>query len=211
MKNDRMEERLPTKEGFLSTGKITSKGNNINERKAKRRSVENSKIESNRNFVFINILDLIYPNLSISYELINRTGELGFKIPLSIGLVSDYDYKNSIIRNKVVSAGLGINLYYIRRSRIRCYIGPFFEFVVFKYGNYYGDDAIYSTDYEPITGYYYAIKINNGILFKILKNLYLSHELGLGMKNDITNYYNYYIYNRTKFIATPEINIILRF
>ena len=38
MKNDRMEERLPTKEGFLSTGKITSKGNNINERKAKRRT-----------------------------------------------------------------------------------------------------------------------------------------------------------------------------
>ena len=155
-----------------------------------------------KNIISINLFDVIYTHLTISYEYLLKSGRIGIKIPLSISH-SKASYSNysryNFNQKTIYSAGVDLNFYPNGQKRkINYYLGPAFHYGVF---NYYS--SIYITP-QILNGDCFALLFNNGIRFRPAPGINISFELGLGYREDrTTNYKNYIIYPCT----SEEFNI----
>jgi len=125
----------------------------------------------NRNLLTYHLADLIVNNFTLSYERINKSGKIGFEIPISFG----YGHYANIddMYNKFYT-GLSVNFYPTGQGKWRFITGPGMRIGVGKwdYYNYYYEDG-YSSTYDEKTGYF-KLLVNNGVIFTPIKSLSFS-------------------------------------
>lgn len=148
---------------------------------------ENTVIESfGRNFISINIADILFNSLTISYERTLKSGDYSFKFPLSIGLKSniinpDYDDNGYYNKHKTFSIGLDFYFYPKGQSKPRFFFGPSLEYGQFNYLDYVYKPS--GNPYQKEKGSFYAIIFENGFLFQPSEHFNITIHFGAGWTN----------------------------
>lgn len=162
-----------------------------------------------RHMVSWEFMDLMLVNISISYEYFVKSGKLGVRVPLSIGLdESAYTYGNmpEVIgtRGRIFASGVDLNYYPTGQGKFKYFIGPSLGFGLNRHEtDYYADypyeepyyDPVDSTYIYPEYDYYYergqaqrfSLHINNGWIAQPTKNFSIIGSMGLGV---ITRFLN---------------------
>ena len=124
----------------------------------------------NRNLITYHLADLIVNNFVISYERINKSGKVGFEIPISFGYSH---YANFEDMYNQFYTGLSINFYPTGQGKWRFITGPAMRIGVGRWDyydyNYEGDYV----NYDEKTGYF-KLLVNNGVIFTPIKSLSFS-------------------------------------
>ena len=180
---------------------------NLSEDRSADKTMKEKELELNnlkKNSIGMNMFEILLTNITLFYEKKLPSGEIGFKIPISMGAraasgdIRQYD-KFSFSSNKTYSSGFDINFYITSRKKIQYFVGPSFQFGSFKYKkSYYSYSPstypYYSTSTittEIYTGQHYAFLINNGLIIHLTGNMDMSFQIGTGFKEDITIYNDY--------------------
>jgi len=124
----------------------------------------------NRNLITYHLADLIVNNFVISYERINKSGKVGFEIPISFGYSH---YANFEDMYNQFYTGLSVNFYPTGQGKWRFITGPAMRIGVGRwdyYGYYYEGDY---GNYDEKTGYF-KLLVNNGVIFTPIKSLSFS-------------------------------------
>lgn len=166
-----------------------------------------------KNIVSFNMFDLVFTNVSFSYERIFGDGLVGIKVPVSIGLRSlsgDVSSNGTFLTTRLWGTGIDVNFYPMKQGRVSYYLGPSFITGAYKYHHYYDWGWYpypypYPYPYEQ-TAYHFAFVINNGMMIQPTKNMNISMALGLGLKQDMTQRSDYF---ETK--ANLSVNFGYRF
>ncbi len=125
----------------------------------------------NRNMLTYHLADLIVNNFTLSYERINKSGKVGFEIPLSFGYGH---YANIDDMYNQIYTGLNINFYPTGQGKWRFLTGPGMRVGVGKWDYYnYNYNEGYGTNYDEKTGYL-KLFVNNGVIFTPIKALSFS-------------------------------------
>lgn len=141
-----------------------------------------------RNLAGINVTQLIFNTVGVSYQHIIKDGSLGIKIPffynlnpeiVGLGNVNEHDI-NPLYRK--FTTGMEICLYPFYQKRFSYFIGPAFQVGMYDYlaaneNNPY--EMIRKTD-----GLHTSFIINNGALVRISENFYCDFSAGLGIQKD---------------------------
>jgi hypothetical protein len=150
--------------------------------KQRRKQERHDTLASNRNknLVALNLFDMGFSTITVSYERIFSKGYVGVRVPLSVGLRSltdphHYDYR--FMQGRVWSAGADVNFYPTGQGRVRYFCGPSVLVGQFRYIPWY---------VLPVTRdhMHYAFTVNNGMLVQATENFNLSFTAGLGVKKD---------------------------
>ncbi len=151
-----------------------------------------------RNFMSLNIPDLVFGSLTFCYERTSKSGDFSFKIPLSLGLISlglaDRNYnddKGYYGRSKIYSTGLDFYFYPSGQGTAKFFFGPSFEYGRFNHGSYTyfstPNPPYYYSYFENRKENYYAFLLQNGVLFQPLKHFNISINAGLGYSHSSTD------------------------
>ena len=134
--------------------------------------------EFNKNLFTYHLADLIVNNFTISYERINKSGKIGFEIPLSLG----YGHHANIddIVNQFYT-GLSVNFYPTGQGKWRFITGPGIRVGLAKWDYHYYDGNYGSNTYNSTTGYF-KLLVNNGIIFTPIKALSFSIIGSIGVR-----------------------------
>jgi hypothetical protein len=132
------------------------------------------KADFGKNFIALNVTDLHFGSLTLSYERLSMNGLYSLRCPISLGLIphgldrgphGDLDINPKLgyyNRNKYYSTGLDFYFYPFGQGRLKFFFGPSIE---------YGQSRYLS---------YSAILAQNGFLFQPLKNINISITAGAG-------------------------------
>lgn len=133
-------------------------------------------------------LDIMYGDVTFSYERILGSGIVGIHIPFGFGYAYDLEFfegNDTWVKNKFFS-GFGLNFYPSGQSRWRYFVGPKMlvgygkqeEYYVFydEYGNF-----MYS-DYVDNEGIYFKYMVDNGVRFNPLRNSSVAAILSVGVR-----------------------------
>ena len=145
-----------------------------------------------RNLVGIRPEDLIFGNLTVTYERLTPESRLGLKVPLSIGLghsqasqgygFAYYQY------NKIVSTGLELNLYMTPAERVRYFVGPALQWGRFRYRSYEYVPTAPGAPYPVVervrerVAQRLAVVVNGGMWYQMGQHLVFSADAGFGLK-----------------------------
>ncbi len=158
------------------------------------------ELTSTKNFVGLNIMDILNGGLSVMY-LREFNSYLNVYVPISVGLADPYLNQSSFrlingrsnfnYTRKTIEVGLGINWQTSGKQKVSHFIGPFVSFAQLV-GNY---DIGYSTYNQQ--GYYTTtsvkndfvmnrinVMINNGILIRATKNFNIVLNAAIGYRTD---------------------------
>ena len=125
--------------------------------------------EFNKNLFTYHLADLIVNNFTISYERLNKSGRIGFEIPLSLGY-GRYAEIDDIINQ--FYTGLNVNFYPTGQGKWRFLTGPGLRVGTAKWDYYSYYENNYS-NYKNTTGYF-KLLVNNGVIFTPIKALSFS-------------------------------------
>jgi hypothetical protein len=171
-----------------------------------------------RSIIALNAFDLLYKQVSLSYEYILGAGYVGVKLPVSVKMFpnnltydqSYFGYKTYYSKNKIFSTGAQINFYPAGQGKIKYYLGPAYE-----YGQFYFLETIYDQNgnnavIKKRTIPYNAFIVNNGLLISFTDNFSFDFGIGLGAsKYTIQN--NVVTFTTTRGEARANINFGYRF
>jgi len=170
-------------------------------------------VDWGRNLVSLSVSDLVFQNITFSYERIAASGMVGVKVPLSLGLNPreiDYDYS---LRDRKFSAGLALHWYPFGQGRFSYYLGPQVELSFINYLTYYYD---YTNPY-PVgeqlhgTARIFSLALSNGMYYQFSKSFYAALDLGLAVRtNDRENVQRYEFY-LSRFFIPVTLQAGLRF
>lgn len=170
--------------------------------------------------VSVRPLDLLFPNLTLTYERLSRSARFGFKVPLSFGighqLVKEDHHSFYYQYNKVFSTGLELNFYVGVPGRVRYFVGPALQLGSFRYTYVTFSPSSPATS-DTSVGQHVAILINNGAWFQLDRHFVLTMDLGLGWQNNSFdqegNYANYYYYqvNTSRLNFSGNVNLGYQF
>ena len=136
-----------------------------------------------RNILAFHIADLIYQDLTISYEHIFKNGKLGIKIPLSIGIIPSAEYRDPYTYDNIFYSGLGLNIYTKGQRMVSYYFGPEFQLGSATDMIEYWNPSTDLEDYKEVTFNYSRFFLNNGITYSPVANFRLNVVLGLGFRD----------------------------
>ncbi len=134
--------------------------------------------EFNKNLFTYHLADLIVNNFTISYERLNKSGKIGFEIPLSLGY-GRYAEIDDIINQ--FYTGLSVNFYPTGQGKWRFITGPGFRVGSAKWDYYYYNGYNGSNTYKSTTGYF-KLLVNNGVIFTPIKALSFSIIGSIGVR-----------------------------
>jgi len=149
-----------------------------------------SKWKNGRNFLSLNVADLIVGMVTFNYEYTLNSGCLSFKFPINTGFHSfNQDYNDTyysegyLPKMTIIGSGISLNFYPGGQGQVAYFVGPSFELRAFHgYRTiYYPNTSTYVTKKE--IGILYGLLIQNGVLFQAGPHLNLSLNLGLGYGN----------------------------
>jgi len=135
-----------------------------------------------RNIFNYHISDVLYNNISFSYEHIFKSGKTGLKLPVAIG----YNFNSYGVYHfsNVAYSGLGLNIFPAGQKEVCYYFGPEINIGQgriqdWKYTE--GEDGFPEWYKETEEFIYGRLYINNGIHYYPTKNFSLSASLGFGI------------------------------
>jgi hypothetical protein len=138
-----------------------------------------------RNVVYLNIVELVVQNLSISYErIIGPAGKLGIRIPLSVNLTGSGNVSSFI--NNYFYTGLDFNFYPFGQGQSRFIIGPSLRFGSTRLeSNVLLPDGGSSYIIGPVS--YSSFLIQGGFVWCPVKELSFLMTGGIGSRYYIAN------------------------
>lgn len=164
-----------------------------NDKKSEKKAKDDSLSKNrNKNIVSINVLDMAFASITLSYERVFCKGRIGVKVPVSVGLrpLSNPWYgSDHFALGKIWSAGADVNFYPTGQGRVRYFVGPGLTVGQYQRSQYFSLLADY-TQIDPVRVMHYGLVINNGLMVQPTENFNMSFGLGLGMKYDKAYYYD---------------------
>ncbi len=155
------------------------------------------KKEYGKNIFALNVFEMFFTNLGVSYERMLGDGALSIKIPFALGLGGRPNYNSytgevfsSIpLQNKNYSTGLELNFYPIKQTKSTFYIGLSGNYCEFKYYNYQSSYPYPSP--QPTLRYYYTGKQYSGMIhlggnIGLTDNLLLGGKVAVGLRREET-------------------------
>jgi hypothetical protein len=155
------------------------------------------------NIFALNCFEMMFANLSVSYERILKSGRFSFKIPVSVGLGgrADFtgnksDYSSDIgntqfLQNRLYSGGLEFNYYPFKQTRNTFYLGVSglagrFVYTQSSFNTSCFGTGNYCTDKTQHIGTHYAGMIHFGGYLGISEHFLMGAKIGLGYKREET-------------------------
>ncbi|WP_201983835.1 hypothetical protein [Hymenobacter rubidus] len=145
-----------------------------------------------RNVVAIRPEDLVFGNLTLTYERLSKESGLGIKVPLSMGMgheKSDYTHNAFYTQyNKIYGTGLEVNIYVTGVERVRYIVGPALQWASFRYRQRYIPSTNLQTPYAstPVEteyqGQQMSAVIQGGIWCQLGERLVFSGDAGIGLR-----------------------------
>ncbi len=136
-----------------------------------------------RNIIHYHMFDLVFGDFAFSYERILSNGQIGIKIPVSVG----YDFYSDIYDfNSVFYSGVGVNFYPTGQGKWRYFVGPQARVGLGKQTDwvyYYDDNGNYLYD-EAVEdeGIYTRFFVDNGVMFTPVRNFSISAAASVGIR-----------------------------
>ena len=157
------------------------------------------------NLFTYHVADLLFNNFTISFEHINKSGKIGFEIPLSLGYSH---YANIDDLYNQFYTGLSLNFYPTGQGKWRFLTGPGMRIGMAKWDYYNYNENGYSNNYDETTGYF-KLMINNGVIFTPIDALSFSVVGSLGVRYVFTMPEGYDYQLRTT--GAVSVNLSYRF
>lgn len=163
-----------------------------------------------RNIMSFNVLHTPQGRLTMAYQFINKRGNVGFEIPVSVGLFEDFniDPISEIFDHNLYSlffTGLTVNWYPLGQRKVSYLLGPSFRIGIAK------DQYRYDYDYydyrEPREEYYSKLLINNGLMLSPNEHFNVSFIVSMGIMHHNARPGEY----KFKTTADAAINLAFRF
>jgi hypothetical protein len=135
------------------------------------------------NIISFNTLAVPAGRFTMTYQFLNKTGTLGYEIPISIGLLSD-GYTDPLPEifdiefYSVFYTGFTLNWYPLGQNKISYVLGPSFRIGVGE-EEYWDNYNHY--DYQVIQAYYSKLLINNGIVLMPSQHFSMAFILSFGI------------------------------
>jgi hypothetical protein len=165
--------------------------------KYKAKAPEKTK-EYGKNIFALNMFEMFFTNLGVSYERILGDGTFSVKIPFSTGLggrPNENSYRGDMysvlaLQNKIYSTGLEFNVYPAKQTRSTFYIGLSGGYGEFKY---YRDSLIsapypgpYVYTHKSYLGKQYYGMIHLGGYIGLTEQLLLGGKAAIGFRREET-------------------------
>lgn len=158
----------------------------------RQRYFDSLSIHYHRNILMLNLTDFLIGSVSFGYEHIFSNGKYALKVPLSIGLSDGYGGRwfggYGYPFTKTFSTGAEFKIYPNGQGQIKYYLSALFEYGEFKQTSYLSNTYIYSS--------HVAMQIKNGLNCLISRDINLSLDVGIGIKQDEeflgVDYYSYF-------------------
>lgn len=137
------------------------------------------------NIISFNAIGVPAGRFTMSYQVINKTGKLGFEIPVSVGLIPDatIDPLPEIFDIELYSifyTGFTLNWYPMGQKKVTYLLGPSFRLGIGQSDYYY--DYYYEQYPDHNSQQYYSkLLINNGIMLSPNKHFSMSFIFSLGI------------------------------
>lgn len=158
--------------------------------------------------VQLNVFDLIFTDVSISYEHFSSDGTKGYQIPFSFnagGLPDTSDYRSNTVgrfissKNRIFQTGFNYNYYFNGQDKVSLYMGAGVQVGWFYYWKYmyntptspYGYPYYGYVGNEKKIGNNYAGLIHGGILFNPRETVTFNLKAGFGLRRYATDYTEY--------------------
>lgn len=137
-----------------------------------------------RHHISVEIADLVLYNIGMSYELFSKSGKVGYRIPLSIG-IDPYGSQRSFTnrRRRVAGGGFDVNFYVVDKRFVRLYVGPgvYYSLNLDDSANPY-DSANRNTETSRV-----ALTFNPGLMLQPSNHITLVGAASVGMVARFTN------------------------
>ncbi len=134
-----------------------------------------------RNIVSLNMYDIGWGVISISYERLSQSGTFGLKIPLSFGLfnptVIGNELSSSYRNGKIYSTGIGINYYPFKQEPVTWYLG------LSVCGGKNNADYPYYSGHSYRNRTVWQAGFHTGFFFRVLRNFELSSQFGISRRS----------------------------
>lgn len=137
-----------------------------------------------RNIMSFNVLHAPQARLTMAYQFINNKGNIGFEIPVSVGLMDDFSFDpiSELFDHSFYSlffTGITINWYPLGQRKVSYLLGPSFRIGIAK-DQYYYDYNYYDYN-EPKEQYYSKLLINNGLMLSPNEHFNISFIVSMGI------------------------------
>jgi hypothetical protein len=129
-----------------------------------------------KSLISFNVMDILLNRISFGYERIFAKGKIGLKIPIGVGFLEN---TSSNLNTKWIS-GLDLHYYPMGQRKVSYFTGFSFAF-----GQELEDSYLYgSNGYQRVINNvnFYGFYLNNGVYFKTGRNIGLSLNFGIGLK-----------------------------
>ncbi len=147
------------------------------------KKTDNTDMDYPSSVVSINTIHIPQGRLTMIYQFMNKSGKLGFEIPVSVGLFNDSytDPLPEIFDIELYSmfyTGFGLNWYPLGQRKVSYVLGPSFRIGIGSSNNYYYDEY-YNDSYRQ--EYYSKLLINNGLVLNPTDHFTMSFIFSLGI------------------------------
>lgn len=170
-----------------------------------------------RHYIAWQFTDLLTTNVTLTYEFFNKSGNLGFKLPLSFGFNSNavhYPGNPEILGTpgRVFASALELNYYPTGQGKAKYFVGPSLGFGMNRYYDYqdwFIEGDTYASNEEITRSYRFTFLVNNGVMFQPTKHLSITTGLGLGMSSyfdGLDEQESYNGYNNDE-VFTPAVTV----
>lgn len=137
-------------------------------------------INLGRSILSYHMFDVVYNEITFTFERINKSKKMGFKIPLSIGFNPDYSGPRDY--GSLFYSGFGLNLYPANHRTWTYFLGPELQIGLAEdrlYISGYPDKPSYYKTYEFVFG---KLLVNNGVHYSPSEHLCLTTIVGVGLR-----------------------------
>jgi len=139
-----------------------------------------------KNIIAFHLFDVIFGDVTFSYERIMADGRIGLKFPIAFGFYAYDSYDTPFNFNNIFYTGIAVNFYPTGQGKWRYFLGPNFRLGVGRsaeYQYYYDEYGYYYYDeYYETDSFYMKYFMDNGVTFMPIKNLSISAILSLGIR-----------------------------
>jgi hypothetical protein len=145
---------------------------------------ENDDSDFTKNIISFNTIAIPAGRFTMSYQIINKSGNFGFEIPVSMGLLSDanIDLLPEIFDIELYSlfyTGFTLNWYPLGQRKVSYVLGPSIRLGIGEEDYYYDEYNNYQSQNHQ--QFYSKLLINNGLMISPNKHFSMSLVFSLGL------------------------------
>jgi hypothetical protein len=139
------------------------------------------------NIISINIPDILFQNITFSYErIVGKQKKLGLRVPMSVSLYGDNNNNLNFNSYNIFYSGIDFNYYPTGQGQARLFLGPVLRTGYARVrSEMYDEFLMYFTNSTVNTGYF-SFMLQGGFIFTPVKELIISSSFGVGSRRYFT-------------------------